>query len=154
MSVNGQVGDAENWTGNLIPGSIANYTMRSKLQIQESSDTRFVCVNLAFPDGFSDTNPQDNQLCASLSGDKFQVAPVFPNPAQTSLQLPVIVPSNGQVQVYVFSPDGIAVYELENQSVLKGVNRITIPLVDWANGLYFYKVVYQGSLQSGKFIKE
>ena len=154
LSVNGQVGDAENWIGNLMPGSIANYTMRGKLQIQESSNARFVCVNLAFPDGFSDFNPQDNQLCASLSGNKFQVAPVFPNPAQTSMQLPVIVPSNGQIQVYVFSADGTSVFELENQSVLKGVNRITIPLADWANGLYFYRVVYQGSLQTGKFFKE
>lgn len=154
MSVNGQVGDAENWTGNLMPGSIANYTMRSKLQIQESSNTRFVCVNLAFPDGFSDVNPQDNQLCASLSGDRFQVAPIFPNPAHDAIQIPIIVPSLGQVQISVFSLEGSIVYDLDNQSVVKGLNNFSVPLSDWATGLYFYRVVYQGNVQSGRFVKD
>ena len=154
VAVNGQAGDAELWTGNLIPGGIANFTMHSKLQLQETANVRFVCINLTFPDGFLDANPQDNQICASLSGGKFQVAPVFPNPASSFIQIPIIVPNSGQIQLTIFSTDGSIAFNQDALQVSKGVNNIGFQVGNWADGLYYYRVNYAGNVQSGRFVKE
>ena len=154
VNVDGQVGEAENWSGKLLPGEISTYHLKSSLQIQSVSNAKAVCVSLALPDGFQDSNAADNEQCEPLTGYGFQVVSPFPNPATDRLQIPVIVPSADVMSVYICNSNSIIVMQNNNWQVTKGVNTIVLATSTLAKGMYYYQVVYRGESKSGKFIKD
>ncbi|WP_163319720.1 chitobiase/beta-hexosaminidase C-terminal domain-containing protein [Dysgonomonas sp. 520] len=62
-----------------------------------------------------------------------------------------VLPSDGNVTIEIYSAEGKCVQRISNNDAFAGVNHIE--LTNYSRGVYIYKMVYNNSIVSGKFVK-
>ena len=76
----------------------------------------------------------------------------YPNPVTTRANITYRLPTNGNVKVSMFSPDGRLQDVLYNGMQNSGNHQLVWDATSFDNGIYFYQISLNGLKQSGKII--
>ena len=86
--------------------------------------------------------------------DRYEIAPVYPNPFRDFTTLELVGNESDHVQVKIFDVHGREVAHALDEMVPAGVRRkVTIDASAWASGVYFYRVVTDTFAQTGRMLK-
>lgn len=108
--------------------------------------------------GIYTTNVSDfKSLLAAGEQSPFAVQAAYPNPFVESARIQYTLPEDGDVRVDILSPGGILINTIlwgpqfagANSVVWDGANSSGTTL---ANGVYFYRILYNGQSQSGRLV--
>ena len=143
----------------LIAGS-AVYKARSIWSYFNSNvtyDDKQICNNLG---SYKKDNidPDDSLMNNFVASNKTMVIPMvdkvilYPNPTDNDLNISYNLIENKDAKLYIFDILG---RHIETIELPKYVNRVTIKIEDWHNGIYSYKFIQDGRvLENGKFVKK
>jgi hypothetical protein len=76
----------------------------------------------------------------------------FPNPFKSNTTIPVTVPSPMQISLTVYNALGVPVRTIINEEVSTGYYEIPFETRELASGVYFYRLMTEEELKTGKMI--
>ena len=147
----------DTWTGVLNPGDSADFTL-SQLFLP-ASGLQQLCAETNLT---GDVVTANNKTCKNYVGVactsvedeemlEFSVGTLIPNPASINTVIPVRIPASGQVKCTVHDPVGRVYYE--GQSFRQaGSFQIFLDVTQYASGVYYYSVEYQGQRITRKLV--
>lgn len=102
-------------------------------------------------DGFKSIQPVESK------GESFQVSTSYPNPFINTTQIQYSIPQDGEVRVDILSSKGEMINTILWAPQYAGTNSITwdgnTPSgTSLANGIYFFRISYQGQTRTGRLI--
>lgn len=138
--VTGRVSDPD---GNPVPGALVKFTL--------------------FSTDFASVTYSDGTYRLKISGiypsadPGFKAGLPFPNPFASSVRIPFIIPSDGQVRFSIYNLNGARVYDRTFNSVQAGSYRIAWDGYSQSgakqgDGLYIYAISYGRKTYSGRLI--
>ena len=97
------------------------------------------------------------KLVPKTSGEPYQILATYPNPFPESTQIQYAIPEDGEVRIDILYPNGRLINTILWGPQYAGVNTVTwdgnTPSgTSLANGVYFYRIQYNGQTQSGKLV--
>jgi len=140
----------ENWTGAFNIGNQMNYVFSSSFEINNGEVPDVICVRVKNPNGSIDDIPANNEFCVSLT--KFLLISIYPNPASNILNLAYIIPTDGKVVINLHNAIGEQVTELIYDNASKGLNKNTVDLTSFRNGVYFVEILFDGNSIKEKIV--
>ncbi|MFN2396390.1 MAG: PKD domain-containing protein [Bacteroidales bacterium] len=140
----------ETWSGQLSPGMSTDYTFSAQLPWRESY-THF-CVEAFIPRLSQDDNPENNRECFSFK-DEFRLLPAFPNPAEGYVNIGFILPYSERVTITLSDIRGHTLTTLYDGNAQQGVTTLRIPIEEFTNGIYLYRVTFRDESKVGRFMK-
>ncbi|MBI2269171.1 MAG: PKD domain-containing protein [Bacteroidetes bacterium] len=153
VDIDGDNGFKESWTGNLSIGGISSYTFKTSPRLNTTSAHNYICVTAKKPNGFQDANSTDNEICIGLKSNEFILPEPSPNPASDYITIPLIVPSDAEVELIVYDKLGQAVSDRLKYSAIKGFNTIKYYTYNLGDGVYSYEITYKSAKGVKKFVK-
>lgn len=147
----------ETWHGLLEPGSSLNYQFVSKLNIANQDDLDIICVEaeiLSNENGvvLEESNVQNNELCKALRND-FKLMDLYPNPANTVLNIDFILPYADEVSIEMYDLYGNLVYTINKSHTEEGYHQITYSLAGIEAATYTLRFVFRDTIEIQKFVK-
>lgn len=82
----------------------------------------------------------------------FQLEQNYPNPFNPSTTIEYSVPKKSFVRLLIFNVMGKRVAELVNEVVEPGSHRVVFQGQDFASGIYYYRLIYDGGMLTRKMI--
>jgi hypothetical protein len=140
----------ETWTGELLPGQNTSYTFSAQLPWRDTY-THF-CVEASIPGLPKDDEPGNNRDCFSFK-DEFRLLPAFPNPAEGYVNIGFILPYSERVTITLNDIRGHTLTTLFDGNAQQGVTTLRIPIEQFNNGIYFYRVTFREESKVGRFMK-
>jgi PKD repeat protein len=140
----------ETWTGELLPGQNTSYTFSAQLPWRDNY-THF-CVEASIPGLPKDDEPGNNRDCFSFK-DEFRLLPAFPNPAEGYVNIGFILPYSERVTITLNDIRGHTLTTLFDGNAQQGVTTLRIPIEQFNNGIYFYRVTFREESKVGRFMK-
>jgi len=152
--IEGDQGFKEVWNGSLGIGDVLTYPLTYLPRLNTTTEHTYACISVENPDGYKSSDPSCGQICITLNNNQFTLPNPSPNPAVTGyLNIPVIVPANGLVQITLYSSTGQKITDTFQYSVSKGYNNFSYATDNLSQGVYIYIVEYNSSTASKRFIK-
>lgn len=142
----------ETWTGKFLKGASMEYDFKATPTLKTGD--HFICVYALNPNGLKDELPIDNKLCKALDESAFKVLDPYPNPTSDMLEIPLVIPSSGDLKVIIYDSKGDEVEEAFDGKVGKGLQLITIETRKFNSGLYLCKLQLQDQVLFTKFIRK
>ncbi|MBL7892795.1 MAG: PKD domain-containing protein [Bacteroidia bacterium] len=153
VDIDGDNGFKESWAGNLGIGGISSYTFKTSPRLNTTSAHNYICVTAKKPNGFQDANPTDNEICIGLKSNEFILPEPSPNPASDYITIPLIIPSDAEVELIIYDKLGQAVSDRLKYSAIKGFNTIKYYTYNLGDGVYSYEITYKSAKAVKKFVK-
>lgn len=153
VDIDGDNGFKESWAGNLSIGGISSYTFKTSPRLNTTSAHNYICVTAKKPNGFQDANPTDNEICIGLKSNEFILPEPSPNPASDYITIPLIIPSDAEVELIIYDKLGQAVSDRLKYSAIKGFNTIKYYTYNLGDGVYSYEITYKSAKAVKKFVK-
>lgn len=153
VDIDGDNGFKESWAGNLSIGGISSYTFKTSPRLNTTSAHNYICVTAKKPNGFQDANPTDNEICIGLKSNEFILPEPSPNPASDYITIPLIIPSDAEVELIIYDKLGQAVSDRLKYSAFKGFNTIKYYTNSLGDGVYSYEITYKSAKAVKKFVK-
>ncbi|MBK6267018.1 PKD domain-containing protein [Marivirga sp. S37H4] len=127
----------------IYPGNTVNYALSLSLSESQLKGLNRICLSANVVSSvFVEEKKNNNRACTNLE-DAFKVLDIYPNPAKSMVQIPVILPENGDVFISIEQSDGKQnaqlVYPLES-----GYNELKLERGNLKAGIYFIRIRYQG----------
>jgi hypothetical protein len=142
----------EIWTGSLPAGTSLLYTFAPQVFALESEN--YFCVNADKTDGLNDDVLSNNQYCVPIENSSLILYPLYPNPGNGAISLPVFIPKKDEVRVNAFNARGQLISSCLNQILEKGMHFITIDATTWADGIYMIRFEYRDKQELIKFFRK
>ena len=150
-TLNGLTPIKETWTGLLPINSYLTFDFAGSTKILNSQNN-FVCVDALHPNKVDDYFPTDNNLCISITDNAFTVSEPYPNPTFNEIIFPVIVPDESSVNLRLYNSKGVLVLN-EKYNCTKGLNRLTINMTGFPEGIYAMQIALKEKLVAKRFVK-
>lgn len=151
--VNGESGIKETWQGVLPINGSMTYAFSAAPKLLPDERNNYVCVEARRPNFIDDYFPNDNENCASFTGNVFLVSNPYPNPALTEVILPVILPEEGTVLYKLYDNKGSLIEESNGQLLPKGLSQIQLNISSLRSGFYAIQFTYKDKSIVKRFIK-
>jgi hypothetical protein len=143
----------ENWEGVLRPGEFLEYQLKSTFMQPESNNKAdFICFEIQNIDQGEDNNIQNNNACTIIDNKEFQFTGLFPNPTEDILNLNFISATESVIAIDIYDSKGALIKHLD-ETLKKGVNRVTLETFTLMQGLYNCRVTFNSKYESKKFLK-
>ena len=84
--------------------------------------------------------------------NSFSLEQNYPNPFNPSTTIKYSIPFNGYVIINIYDLNGKLIDNLVNGTQTKGIHYASFSGVDYATGIYFYKIVYENKVVTRKMI--
>ena len=124
------------------------YKFVTNLQINSDITVSHVCVNVGM-DG--DENPDNNEDCFAFE-EAFKDMNPYPNPADDELIIEYIIPYNAVVKIELFNSFGESTHLLYEGESETGFNQHKFNVSTIDQGVYFYRIEYEGNLKTHQVI--
>jgi hypothetical protein len=141
----------ETWTGNFPVNAAMVYSFNSQVFVDDAE--HYVCVEAQGVNFLNDDVPSNNELCAPINSNTFQLMELYPNPASNSLTIPMYIAKGGDLEILVFDAEGKKVKLAYNAKIEKGMQFINVSVNDLSVGVYACKIMYEGKVYIKKFLK-
>lgn len=152
ITVNNGPAIKENWTGLLQSSTIISYKSGSSVYLKDA--THYVCLTIENPNHVADENPANNKLCEALDVSVFQILDMYPNPSNEVITLPLIIPELKNLIITIYDANGKKVKSAYSGNIDKGLQLITINIMELNSGFYGCKIEYGNESFIKKFIKK
>jgi hypothetical protein len=106
-------------------------------------------VNVPDTTDTTDTTGTDTTGIRIAKRMDWQLGQNIPNPASSMTAIPFTLPHGGEVTISVLSANGQLVHRRRIQAQA-GENTVSISTEGWADGLYYYRMEYNGRQQVRK----
>ena len=134
--------------GRLMPGDIQKFEMDFEVFVK-NENLNYICFSTEKTLGnYIDSNPYNNVQCLSIE-NSFTVMDPYPNPSNTFVELPIILPSSGKCDIRMVSQGGDLIFTREFKNLPPGLNVIKVDLSTYSQGLYLFNIKF-GSSESTK----
>lgn len=77
----------------------------------------------------------------------------YPNPSKDNVNLEFILKDNSSVDAQVTDINGAIVYQAQKNNLTIGQQKMSFPVSNWSNGVYFVKLTAGSEIYYAKFIK-
>ena len=152
ITVNNGPAIKENWTGVLPSSTIISYKSTSSVYLKDAG--HYVCLTIENPNHVADENPANNKLCEALDLSVFQILDMYPNPSNEVITIPLIIPELKNLNITIYDANGKKVKSVYSGNIDKGLQLITINVMELNSGFYGCKVEYGNESFVKKFIKK
>jgi len=132
-------GDGENWT------EIESLTDTTLHQVTASGLNTLNYLTM----GKSDDSAIENTAALPVC---FQVRANYPNPFNPMTTIPFCLPSSGMVRLEIYNLEGQSVVAEEKHFDNAGQYDFSISAADWASGIYFYRLTFNGTAVCRKMV--
>ncbi|RLD42310.1 MAG: hypothetical protein DRI86_11895, partial [Bacteroidetes bacterium] len=144
----------ETFTGTIVPFDSAAYTFTTTYNSAAGIYTICAITQLA-----NDVDPVNDQKCVTVigtsidhaKGDRFMVAQNRPNPAKNNTEIEFYLPKSGNINFRIVDMLG-AVVENQQQTYSQGKQIIRLNPTNYAEGIYFYSISFDGEVKTFKMI--
>ncbi len=127
----------------ISPETSVNYVMRLNLTESQLRGLSKICLNAKVVSSvFVEEKTNNNRACTNLE-DAFRVLDIYPNPARSSITVPVIIPNSGDVMVVIEQGDGKQTHSLRFE-LSAGYNEVKIDRASLKSGIYFIRFRFEG----------
>jgi PKD repeat protein len=140
------------WSGSLDPTQTVEYTLPYTLAFNRNLATQYLCLVADLPDGNSDLNIDDNELCKVLGSEPFFVRP-WPNPTENLLNVEVVLPSAQRISVDFIDAMGSRVPPSLGFDGVAGMNRWLLNMSELSAGIYTLRFRYGETYRQVKVMK-
>lgn len=141
----------ETWEGVLPSGGSVPYQFTAS--IQETTALDLVCVAVGNPNvDLEDEVPGNNEQCIPVATGFALLAP-YPNPVNDVITLQMVVPDDGDAEIYLYDDIGQLVRVIWRGTLNEGVQTVTLPVAELRNGTYGLKVYYNRLEEVVRFVK-
>ena len=82
----------------------------------------------------------------------FQLKQNYPNPFNPSTTIEYSVPKKSFVKLFIYNVMGKRIAEIVNEMVEPGSHRVVFQGQDFASGIYYYRLIYDGGMLTRKMI--
>lgn len=114
--------------------------------------TEQVCITINSQyQGFEDVNPLDNEKCLAIEPSLKVEAP-YPNPVTTEARVKLVTPSAGSLTVTLLNASGKPEAEF-SYAAQEGLNNLFIDMKDLNAGVYFVRLVINGTTSVQRIVK-
>jgi PKD repeat protein len=120
-------------------GAVMRYTFNSQPYFASGKLPEYVCVSL--DPGVPDDVPENNQLC-NLHDAGFSLQSMYPNPVNDLLNLHVVLPRDGNLQVQLFDAVGQQVKSL-NLELNSGYHALALDCASLSSGRYQVRLSFE-----------
>ncbi len=140
----------ERYSGMIRPGEITPFHFNTQIFIPNGEKLEFSCVRIESPLFTQETTLDNNQVCITL-GEVYSVVKLFPNPANDFIQLWLSSPNESMSNIRILTTKGSEVISWNNQTLLKGITQLKLPLTELSNGLYIMEIEFNNKTERIKF---
>ena len=151
ISVNNGPAIKDKRTGLIHSSALYTYNPVSSIYLEDAA--HFVCLTIENPNHVADENPANNKLCEALDLSTFQILDIYPNPSNELITLPLIIPEQKNLNISIYDANGKVVKSAYSGNIDKGLQLITINIIDLNSGFYGCKIEYGNEIFVKKFIK-
>jgi PKD repeat protein len=120
-------------------GAVMRYTFNSQPYFASGKLPEYICVSL--DPGVPDDVPENNRLC-NLHDAGFSLQAMYPNPVNDLLNLHVLLPRDGNLQVQVFDAVGQQVKSL-NLELNSGYHALALDCASLSSGRYQVRLSFE-----------
>ncbi len=132
---------SEVWNGTLAPGMTLDYEFHSLMHFV-GHQYPYLCVEATPVSPFySDMNQLDNVICISAGVNDFILMPPFPNPSNDQLFIRFIIPTDGDIDIYIYDMLGRRVMEMREEQLVKGFHQYYVDITQLPQGHYQLAVI-------------
>ncbi len=124
----------EAWTGLIPRGTVQTLNLSTSFFLEDIK--HFICVSALQPNGINDAAPADNEMCKSLDGTAFEIYPVFPNPAENNLTIPLNLIQGQNIEIILFNSIGQKIKLIYSGEINEGLQLITTDISNINKGIY------------------
>lgn len=153
---NGGTAYNQTWSGNLLPGDSADFTLNEKFK--PYLGPQVVCVYTVLS---GDLITQNDSSCSSYngiitgiddqSGSSLKVYPAIPNPASAITSIRIILPSEGVLKFTLLNHMGQEVMH-DGSRFMAGEHKLEVDISGYAKGVYQYCIEFKGERITGKLV--
>ncbi|MGM0649831.1 MAG: T9SS type A sorting domain-containing protein, partial [Bacteroidota bacterium] len=131
-------------------GAVEKYSFTTQPYIADGTLPEFVCVYL--DPGTEDDVPENNEYC-DLNEPDFTLFNLYPNPASDKLNITLLMPADGDINIQVFDGTGRLVFN-KTHSLNAGYRMISLDCTGYSNGNYTLRISYEGNVDKRGFVVE
>lgn len=102
--------------------------------------------------GAEDIRPMDNEECVTIQRDRIVFEAPYPNPATTRLSVPLILPADSKVVFELMHISGQVKINRSFETEKQGLTTFLVDLEDIEAGMYFLRVIANGSVNTSRII--
>ncbi|MCB0509039.1 MAG: PKD domain-containing protein, partial [Bacteroidetes bacterium] len=153
MQLGGGAQVVENWTGSLLPGADLIYNFIGKIKLNESA-VPVVCATIENVNNYTtETRIDNNSTCKEVVVGDFAIINMYPNPAETSINLGIMLPKAGEVNIRFIDMLGHIMYS-SNFYGAKGYNAFSMTTMPLNAAIYVAEITYNGQTLRQKFMRK
>ena len=128
----------------LMPGEKNDYSIDFSILKNPNEALQYLCFSISNNYGaYEEANPYDNEECINID-QEFSVLDPYPNPSETYMKVPVILPAPGSCQLQLTSENGSNVLAKTFKDLVAGLNTIELDLTPYRNGIYLLTIKFSG----------
>lgn len=144
----------EIWNGVLLPNQTLNYTFASEIKFKEGIDIPIVCANIESVNfNTTENNILNNSSCENFKVGNFDVLTLYPNPSSNSINIGVMMPEDGAIDIYIVNYLGQRLIT-KPLNASKGYNLIPVDISLLQTAHYYIQVKYNDNLVNKIFMKK
>ena len=128
----------DTYEGFIGPGDVELYSVPTEIEYDPSVTKPYVCVRADNPNGVGELELDltNNYLCEGLVEEGASFIPPYPNPTIDVLNLGIVLPRDGRVDISVSESSGKTIVEF-GLDLEEGYSIHEMDVRSWAEGLYF-----------------
>jgi PKD repeat protein len=136
----------EMWTGSLKPGQTVIYPFTGELRYNSNGDIPVICATIeSINVNALEADVSNNSTCKEITVGQFDVLTIYPNPSTDNVNLGVMLPVDGEVEITVYDILGKLQYGVKLNGI-KGYNNFRIPTFQFNAAMYIAEVKYDGAV--------
>lgn len=142
----------ENWSGSLLPNQTTIYNFFGQIKISDNV-IPVICASIDnVNNNTTETRIDNNTTCKEVKVGSFDILNVYPNPAFDVLNLGVMMPNDGKVQIRIVDALG-QTFEKKEFNGIKGYNNFIMNTIQLNAAIYIAEVNYDGQVVRTKFMR-
>lgn len=143
----------ESWTGSLLPNGTLTYIFTGKVKISDNA-VPLVCATIESVNvNAVEDRIDNNSSCKELAVGNFDILNIFPNPAYDNINIGVMIPKDGKVNIKFIDMLGKVLYGAEFNGV-RGYNAFNMTTMPLNAAVYVAEVTYDGQTVRKKFMRK
>jgi PKD repeat protein len=135
--------------GEFAAGGVMRYVFSTQVFIPDGNLPEYVCVSV--DSGMEDLTPENNRQC-QLNNAGFRLTEMYPNPVTDILYLDLLIPENGDLELYIFNMNGKIVKSI-NEVATAGYYHLSLDCQDLVPGKYEIRIHFAGENIQRSFVK-
>ena len=134
----------DQYEAEIPPNGVIDYSVPTIIEYDPSVTKPYICVLADNPNGVGELELDltNNYLCEGLVEEDASFIPPYPNPSSEVLNLGIVLPRDGVVEISVTESSGKRVVEFA-LDLEEGYSIHEMDVRSWSEGMYFVKYVYR-----------